>query len=162
MKPFRKILAATDFGESSALALELAADLAQRYGAELVLVHVVEPQASLLAGTLTPDASTPSATAQQGLTAGVERAQETVPGAKGVLLNGHSAEQILAFVETSAIDLIVVGTHGRGRTARLLLGSVAEKLVRSAHVPVLTVYDTEDRAVARLAPSARDEQDSTV
>jgi nucleotide-binding universal stress UspA family protein len=151
MNPFRKILAATDFGDSSARALELATDLAKRYDAELVIVHVVEPGPTLLSGTLTP-APAGTATAQQGLSAGVERAQETVPSARGELLEGHPAAGILSFVEANGIDLVVIGTHGRSRAAQIVLGSVAEKIVRASRVPVLTVYDTAERAVSRLAP----------
>lgn len=154
MTPFRKILAATDFGESSARALELATDLAQRYGAELVIVHVVEPKSALLSGEMVREASGVAATAQGGLNAGIERAQATVPKARGVMLEGHPAEQVISFVKENAVDLVVVGTHGRSRAARLVLGSVAEKILRSCRVPVLTVYDTEDLAVARLAPSS--------
>lgn len=149
MKPFQKILVASDFGDSSSLALEIASDLALRYGAELIVVHAVDTGPSLLSGNVMNQKGT-SATAQQGLDAGVERAKATVPAARGVLLQGQAAEQVLAFVEQNAVDFVVVGTHGRSRAARLVLGSVAEKIVRSSRVPVLTVYDTEDLAVARL------------
>jgi nucleotide-binding universal stress UspA family protein len=154
MKPFQKILVATDFGDSSSLALEHGADLALRYGAELIVAHVVEPGTPLLSGTMMSTGGDGTATVQLGLSAGVERAKATVPAARGVLLEGHAADQILTFVEENAVDLVVVGTHGRGRAARLVLGSVAEKVVRSCRVPVLTVYDTEDRAVARLGASS--------
>lgn len=151
MKPFQKILAATDFGESSTLALDIAADLAQRYGAELVIVHAVE-ETKLMPATMLGEGSHGGAAAQNGLNAAVEQAQVTVPGTRGVLLKGHPADQIQTFVEENGIDLLVVGTHGRKRAARLVLGSVAEKLVRACRIPVLTIYDTQDRAISRLAP----------
>lgn len=156
MKPFRKILAATDFGESSSLAVEHATDLAQRYGAELVIVHSSEahPHGDMLAGTMLAQGGTGMAGAKLGLLNAVERAQETVPATRGELLEGNAADGVLAFAEANGIDLIVVGTHGRHRAARLVLGSVAEKIVRGCRVPVLTVYDTEARAAARLAGDA--------
>lgn len=143
MNPFRTIAVATDFGESSERALQRASDLAKRYEAELIVVHAVEVlvNAFPLAIALAPEAEHGIAAAQRGLSSVVERVQETVPGARGLLLRGNAAEQILTFVEENAVDLIVLGTHGRTGPSRWLLGSVAEKIVRSCHAEVLIVRD---------------------
>ena len=90
---------------------------------------------------LTPDPEHIAAAAEQGLLSVVERVQATVPGARSVLLRGSPAEQILSFVDDNAVDLVVVGTHGRKGPSRWLLGSVAEKIVRSCRAAVLTVHD---------------------
>ena len=141
MEAFRKIVVATDFGDSSEHALELASDLAKRYSAELIVVHVVEILIPTFPIALTPEPEHVAAAAQLGLLSVVERVQATVPGARSVLLRGSPAEQILSFVDENAVDLVVVGTHGRKGPSRWLLGSVAEKIVRSSRGAVLTVHD---------------------
>ena len=141
MEAFRKIAVATDFGESSERALQRAADLAKRYSAELVVVHVVEILSPAFPMALTPEPEHIAAAAQRGLLSVVERIQETVPSARSVLLEGRPAEQVIAFAEANAVDLVVVGTHGRHGPSRWLLGSVAEKIVRSCKTAVLTVPD---------------------
>lgn len=154
MKPFRKIVAATDFGESSSLALEHATDLAHRYGAELVIVHSAERHANMLAGTMLAQGGSGMAGDKLALLNAVERAQETVAATRSELLDGDAAAGILAFVEQNGVDLVVIGTHGRNRAARLVLGSVAEKIVRGCRVPVLTVYDSKERAAERIGADA--------
>ncbi len=141
MQPFRKIIMATDFGESSERALERASDLAKRYSAELIVVHAVEILSPAFPVALTPEPEHVFAAAEQGLLSVVERVRADVPGATSVLLRGSAAEQILSFVEGNAVDLVVIGTHGRKGPSRWLLGSVAEKVVRACRVEVLTVHD---------------------
>lgn len=141
MEPFRTIVVATDFGESSSQAVLRAADLAQRYASELIVIHVVESATPAFPLALTPEPEHVAAVVTQGLLSVVERLQETVPGARSVLLKGSPAHQIVTFVEENAVDLVVVGTHGRSGPSRWLLGSVAEKVVRSCSTAVLTVRD---------------------
>lgn len=143
MQPFRKIVVATDFGDSSERALERASDLANRYSAELIVVHAVEVALPAFPIALTPEPEHAYAAAQLGLLSVVERVQATVPGATSTLLRGGPADQILSFVEANAVDLVVLGTHGRKGPSRWLLGSVAEKVVRSCRVEVLTVHDAK-------------------
>ena len=143
MQPFRKIVVATDFGGSSERALERASDLAIRYSAELTVVHAVELLVPPYPIALMPEPGHIEAAAEQGLLSVVERVQATVPGARSMLLRGSPAEQILSFVEENAVDLVVVGTHGRKGPSRWLLGSVAEKIVRSCRAAVLTVHASQ-------------------
>jgi nucleotide-binding universal stress UspA family protein len=150
MYPFRKILVATDFGESSARALELATGLAREYGADLTIVHAVELLIPPYPVALMADPATIEASAQQGLDSVVERIQEVLPQARGVLLLGNPAEKIIEHAEHEGVDLVVVGTHGRRGPSRWLMGSVAEKVVRSCHVPVLTAHDQDHRAAERV------------
>ena len=136
---------ATDFGASSERALQRAADLANRYSADLIVVHVVEILSPAFPLALTPEPAHVEAAVQQGLLSMVERLQEVVPAARSALLMGHPAEQVISFAEDHAADLVVVGTHGRNGPSRWLLGSVAEKIVRSCRAEVLTVPHPKPR-----------------
>ena len=140
MQAFRKIVVATDFDDASERALELAIDLATRYAAELIVVHGVDLRVPPYPIALMPDPEKIAAAAQLGLLSVVERVKETVPAARGVLLRGKPAEEIIAFVEDNAADLVVVGTHGRKGPSRWLMGSVAERIVRGCRVSVLTAH----------------------
>lgn len=136
--PFRKIAVATDFTMTSDHAVTLASAIATRCAAELTLVNVVEPAPYSQIGA---DTATLKALAQGTLDANLVRVRDDVPTAGGVLLVGRPAEELLAFAEATAIDLVVSGTHGRKAADRWLVGSVADKLVRSCHAPVLIVHD---------------------
>jgi nucleotide-binding universal stress UspA family protein len=80
--------------------------------------------------------------AKQRLDRALESVVKRVPGADSVLANGAAAFEILAAAERLKADLIVMGTHGRHGLSRMLLGSVADKVVRASTVPVLTVRAT--------------------
>jgi nucleotide-binding universal stress UspA family protein len=137
--PFRNIAVATDFTMTSDHAVRLASAFATKCAAELTVVNVVEPAAYPQIGA---DTAALKAIAQGTLDANLVRVRDDVPGATGVLLVGRPAEELIAFAETTAIDLVVSGTHGRKSVDRWLVGSVAAKLVRSCHAPVLIVHDT--------------------
>jgi nucleotide-binding universal stress UspA family protein len=141
MQPIQKILAPTDFSQHSEYALQYAVDLAKRYGASLSLVHVypVVNYASAEGFALyTPEQLTAllhelgqqlHATEATARAAGVTRVD-------GTLVQGDAYQELLAL--TPSFDLIVMGTHGRTGLRHALMGSVAEKLVRSATCPVFT------------------------
>lgn len=142
MVEFKHILVAVDFGDSSEEAMEMAIELAHKFGASLTLVHTCEVPAYLYpdiayfaADLLTPleDA------AGKQLRTTLATVQKRVPGAKAILRMGTAATEILAVIEGVHPDLVVTGTHGRRGISRTLLGSVAERLVRLSPVPVLTV-----------------------
>jgi nucleotide-binding universal stress UspA family protein len=141
-KPFSHILVPTDFGESSIRALSVAVDLAQKYGTKLTLLHAYEVPAATyptLVGTvdfLTPIRQAAEAQLDQALT----ELRKRLPEASGTLSYGRSWHEILTAVESIHADLVVMGTHGRQGVTRALIGSVAEKVVRSCPVPVLTVH----------------------
>jgi len=135
--PFRTIAVATDFTMTSDHAVKLASAIATRCAAELTVVNVVEPAAYSQIGA---DTATLKAIAQGTLDANLLRVRDDVPTARGVLLVGRTADELIAFAETTAVDLVVSGTHGKS-VDRWLVGSVAEKLVRSCHAPVLIVHD---------------------
>lgn len=140
MATFERILAATDFGEASRRAVELAAALAGECGAELVVLHVCEVSGWAGTGPVPYDLLTPAAEGAQARLDDLLRAlRERCPRAKGLVKVGAPWEQILAVAAELRADLVVMGTHGRRGLAHAFVGSVAEQVVRLAPVAVLTV-----------------------
>jgi len=141
--PFERILVATDFSDSSQQALEHALHLAEKFGSELTLVHSWEaPDYSYAAGLYF--AGDVIAPIERAAVARLEEATTQLklryPSAKSLLRAGAPWEEVLSAAVQVKADLIVMGTHGRRGLERALLGSVAEKVVRMAPVPVLTVH----------------------
>jgi len=142
----KKILFATDFSDCARRAQEFAVGFADQFHAELHLLHVV-PDISLIA----PDPATALALPQNYLGEVKNEARRSLekllPGAgkegRSVIRSvrmGNPFGEIVKYAEETAIDLIVIGTHGRGALMHLLLGSIAEKVVRHAKCPVLSVH----------------------
>jgi|SRR5215471_5127798 len=150
MIALKNILVATDFGEASDAALKYGRELARAFGAKLTVLHVAD---NVFAGTIGiegyvgayPDfqrSIEESARAQ--LATAVTDDDRHEFGARTVLLTSASpALTIITYARDNAVDLIVMGTHGRGAMAHLLMGSVAERVVRTAPCPVLTVKHPE-------------------
>ena len=146
----QRILAAVDGSASSLKAVDLAADLAGKYGAELVLVTVErdivtviseEVRAYARAEHIEDLTSDPSFAAAENVLAGARLRAQT-KGAPLVLTevgSGDPAEAIITLAQDRNADLIVLGSRGHGRLAGLLLGSVAQKVVAHAACPVLVV-----------------------
>jgi nucleotide-binding universal stress UspA family protein len=143
MANWRNICCAVDFSESSRLALEEAADLARRFDARLTLVHVFEAApATATEGLFTPpelieQMSIELSRKLESWRAEAQRRAERPVGQS--LLSGDPATEIVRFARDGEFDLVVAGTRGRTGLRHLLLGSVAEKVVRQAHCPVLVV-----------------------
>lgn len=133
----RQILFPTDFSDASRLAGTTAADLARQFGARLHVLHVVPPVTD----------PTPAPAAVRAIADELARGLSVVTA----VASGLVARQIAAYARKNAIDLIVIGTHGRTGVTRALLGSVAEAVVRHAPCRVLTVRATLPPAV----PAAR-------
>ncbi|MFN9371806.1 MAG: universal stress protein [Planctomycetaceae bacterium] len=144
----KRILVATDFSQHSRLALKYAATLAQAFGAEVILCHVLEKPDFL--STLPPvmEGYFPPNLAElhekhARTESEAQLAQAGIKNGRIVLPHGNPAAETVAAAKREQADLLVVGTHGRGALTHLLLGSVAEKIVRSAGCPVLTVRQGE-------------------
>ncbi|HXY52830.1 MAG TPA: universal stress protein [Terriglobales bacterium] len=132
----QNILFATDFSPCSETALPFAAGLARRYGATLYTVNVIREER----GDVHPlDSFYLRHTAEKNMARLVKT--ETVAGIKHreLLREGKLSQVLTALIRTLAVDVVVMGTHGRGGVAKLLLGSVAERIVGSAPCPVLTI-----------------------
>jgi nucleotide-binding universal stress UspA family protein len=121
----KEILAATDFSNTSSKAFEAGVALAQHFGARLHVLHVAPGAAQL------KTAKTKLESFTSGLTPGFE-----IVRAVSV---GHAASEILKYAEREKIDVIAMGTHGRGALARVFMGSVAEAVQRDAPCQVLTI-----------------------
>jgi nucleotide-binding universal stress UspA family protein len=133
-RPIERVLAAVDFSICSLAALEYAEELARQFGAELVLLHATgAPSMPAEVSHIGPEA------AERALTRAVGRLREHGLRVRGVLRPGAPADEILRVAEAERAGLIVMGTHGRSGVARVLMGSVAERIVRAAPCPVLTV-----------------------
>lgn len=143
---FRRILVATDFSPASAPAVAEALRLARESKAEIVLVHAYEPPGAASFAGYIPSANlydeieqALSTGAQQGLEPLAEEARRQGVRATARVLRGSPSYAIVEAAAADRADLIVVGTHGRGGLPRLLLGSVAQKVIASAPCPVMTV-----------------------
>jgi universal stress protein A len=145
MTRITRILVPTDFSPTADAALDYAFGLAERFGASLQLLHVLEDpfiyegisaEAYISEAPLTRAAMLEDARDRLAHRAGPRQPQ--VPVETEVLF-GHGARTIAEYAAERGIDLIVMGTHGRTGIAHVLLGSVAERLVRTAPCPVLTV-----------------------
>lgn len=145
MKTFKHILVATDFGKATAAALEAAASLALTCDAKLTVLHVWEvPIYPYMDFMLNSEVITRvEDAAVNHLAEALESARKIVPGAQSMLKTGVPWAGIMDAVEETKPDLVVMGTHGRHGVERVMLGSVAEKLVRLSPVPVLTVRGSQ-------------------
>ena len=132
--PVERILVATDFSLCSLSALEYAEELARRLDAELVLLHA---EGLSVAGSEMADLT--HAGAERELARATKQLRANRLKARSLLRPGAPAEEILKAAETEGASLIVMGTHGRKGVAHMVMGSVAERVVRSAPCPVLTV-----------------------
>lgn len=169
---FTKILVPIDYSNCSDRALQWGASLAEKYGARLLLLHVIAraskdlPEAEGAETPLPLALDNPSVyytrgpLAPEGMTAIdlIEVAQNDLKDLAMATLNeglsvsqtvgvGNPAEEILRVAQEEAVDLIVMGTHGRTGLRHVLMGSVAEAVVRAAPCPVFTV-----KAAIRVAP----------
>ena len=137
---FKNILVPVDGSDHAWHALDVACDLAQKYGARLRLVHAMTPisiEPSLASYSDIIESCIQAADAI--LDDAQERAQRHTPEITAERYEGYEAEIILKDADTHPCDLIVMGTRGLGRLAGLLLGSVSQKVVQHATCPVLLV-----------------------
>ena len=142
-----RILAPTDFSDLSKQGLKSALELAQSFGAKLVLIHVVEPPPypveglipSPLGATLLDDLERQAS--QELARMRVDTQGSAVDVERRVVV-GIPYRKIVEVAEEEKADLLVVTTHGRTGLVHLVMGSVAEKIVRTAPCPVLTIRPT--------------------
>jgi nucleotide-binding universal stress UspA family protein len=154
MLPIRTVLHPTDFSGHSDYAFRLACSLARDYGARLIVLHVLERPVLIYAGVMTaPPPPAPTAEERQAVLERLHRIEPPDPAVRveHLLEEGDPATAILQVAQERQCDLIVLGSHGRTGLGRLLLGSVAEQVVRKASCPVLTVKTPQ-----RLVPSSEE------
>jgi nucleotide-binding universal stress UspA family protein len=149
---FKRIVCATDFSDTAETAWEIACELARIHQAELVLVHVfvelpVYPEVAVT--TIQRVWEEQRSWVEQRLAERVEAATARGLTAHYRLRTGTAPEEIARAATDEAADLVVVGTHGRTGINRLVIGSVAERVLRIAPCPVLTVKPRPTRTTAR-------------
>lgn len=141
----KRILVPTDFSETSTLALKYALPLAAEFGAELHVLHVLDlaseqyfaaEMALVPSAAIAAEARTRAETEMAAL---LTREEVATYRAHLVTEQGAPFATIIRYARDHEIDLIVMGTHGRGAVAHLIIGSVAENVVRKAPCPVLTI-----------------------
>lgn len=138
----KKILFPTDFSEASEAAFQHAVALAQETGARLIIVHVEEPPLPYGESLATLPASVDQELQKRLMSI---QPSEDVP-CEHRLLIGDPASEIVRLAEAEKVDLIVMGTHGRTGLSRLIMGSVAEAVVRRASCPVYTIKQPQEAA----------------
>lgn len=153
-----RVLVPVDFSKSSLQALDYAIELAAVFKAEVIVLYVVEP-VYYAAPDLTGGAATMAELFEQQqrqartqLVRLEQRYRKARVPLRGVLKPGTAYHAIAEAAQELKADLIVMGTHGRTGVSHLLMGSVAERVVRSAPCPVLTVNASKQRR--RLAAAA--------
>lgn len=147
----QSILVATDFSEPARYGIEKAAELARATGAKVTVCHVLDPS------PLAPYGSRGDVGAQLSMEQDVEKAihaalaevvesyfADAASTKTALILSANAADGICNYAAKEDVDLIVLSTHGRTGLAHLLIGSVAEKVVRHAPCPVLTVRAPQD------------------
>jgi len=149
----KHILVATDFSESAAVALAYGRDLARTFNARLHVLHAVED----VMLRYSPEVGFASPDLQKNLEAAAKRDLEkliteddrqTLTVVPVIRTAVNIAAEIVDYAKANAIDLIITGTHGRGAVKHFLMGSVAERVVRTAQCPVLTVHARERDFIA--------------
>lgn len=142
MAVFRKILCPVDFSATSGHAFVYAAAVAQQFAAELILLHVIEDVPLLTAYGGRPEVDS-SGEMQKYARAELARlAGSTATGGAGIrteIVRGKCHTAILQFAAENAVDLIVIGKHGRSQLDYFLFGSVTERVIRRAACPVIVV-----------------------
>jgi len=152
MPVFRRICCPVDFSEASRAGLEMAARLARRDGAGLTVLHVTGMHWPGEQGEILPGRHVGKKPEAAQLAEWTQEAERLAGGTvSSVLLSAPAAEAIIGFARDDSTDLIVMSSHGRTGLRRLVLGSVAEQVARTAPCPVLLVRGVE------APPSAGDD-----
>lgn len=148
METVSNVLVPVDFSETSGRALAYARMMAEKFHASLHLLHVIpDPQTKAMPVVAAGAAAVAVEETRQAMEADARQQLADIDGGSAArdatIQFGHPFVEIVRFARDRKVDLIVMGTHGRGAIAHMLLGSVAEKVVRKATCPVLTVRHPE-------------------
>jgi nucleotide-binding universal stress UspA family protein len=137
----KTILVGTDFSSCSDRALEYAINFSEKFGSEILLIHVIESFNYSVTDSMTVvgHEKALSVTAAALLDNQIKALKTHDISLRSHLSHGAPCREIINKAEGEGIDLIVLGTHGRSGMEHFLLGSVAERVVRTARCPVLTV-----------------------
>ncbi len=148
MFPFQKILCPTDFSEPSLCGLRMANEMAQKFATEIVVLNVHKPIPTLPTPRIEASDVSFDVSAYEKHVA--DDARESLAALSGNVFDDHitlelevrmgrPADEIIKYAEEENVDAIIIATHGRTGLAHIVFGSVAEKVVRRAKCPVLTI-----------------------
>ena len=149
---FRHILVATDFSEPSQRALSEALLLARENNAQLSVIHVLQPDFRFATFENPPELDLQRVAAEKHIKKLVDELGPKQEIDTTLVKHGPVAEQVAAVIAEKGIDLLVIGTRGRGGLTKLALGSVAEELLRVASCPVMTIGPKSDVAAVTNGP----------
>ena len=150
----KNVLVATDFSEPSTVALDYGRELARTYGAKLHVLHVAEDlqwryATDMTTAYLIDVQKDLEASARARLNAVLTDDDHRQLGARAIVVTAvMPSEAIVEYAKAEGVDVIVMGTHGRSGLAHVFMGSVAERVVRLASCPVLTVRHPEHEFIA--------------
>ncbi|EFI34926.1 UspA domain protein [Desulfonatronospira thiodismutans ASO3-1] len=143
MAEVKKILCAVDFSDMSSKVADYAQTIAKSMNSSVKVVYIA-PSLSQYVGFHVPPTSIENFVGE--IVSGAEKTMDifiqenfSEVDATGQVLTGYAAEEILKYADQEDMDMIIMGTHGRKGIDRVLFGSVAEKIVKSAPIPVLTI-----------------------
>jgi len=150
---FKNILLATDFSEASGRALSVAVAFARRWESQLLLVHAVppEPRRPVPLDPLPPEFDRDLCEAEKRMRQFLDAAGMNGLSCRTQIEHGSVCEVISSAIHDAEIDLLVMGTHGRGALRKLALGSVAEEVLHATDCPVLTVGPRVDQGSSDIA-----------
>ena len=151
--PIKKIISPTDFSEISDIGLKAAIELAEHFSAELLVVHVITPLSA--AATSAAPAAHYLPEVMESIRNNAENSLKAMMGSKvpdtlkskSILLEGNPADEIKDFAKEEGADLIVISSHGQSGWRRFMFGSVTDKVMRLAKLPVLIVGSQEKEPV---------------
>jgi nucleotide-binding universal stress UspA family protein len=159
----KKILVPTDFSESAQHALTYAMSFAREYDAELIVLHVVETLAAGYANDIFPVPMAEVFTEISGY-AKLEidklaaQAQERGLRVRQVVAQGKPTTEIIRVAKAEMVDMIVLGTHGKGVLDHALFGSTTERVVRKAPCPVLVCRLAEHEFIDETGPATKNDR----
>ena len=142
MSDFDNILVATDFSDISGEAFTKAAGLARQLNAQLHIVHIVQIHPANMPKSGNVNIDELHALEEKNANDSLQQAlQEQCEGieVKTHILHGDPAEQVIQTAKNCGVDIIVMGTHGRTGLSHLIMGSVAESVIKNSEIPVLCV-----------------------
>ena len=160
MLPIQKILCPIDFSEPSLAALDAACELARHFDAEVQVLHVL-PLLVPFPAEMMAMAGSPQFSDRERCNEALRDIEEVIAArvphdvrAQSVVKLGSAPHEIVSTADEEKMDLIVIGTHGSSGWRHLAFGAVADKAVRMAHRPVLTIHDPKTKPLSELVGPA--------
>jgi nucleotide-binding universal stress UspA family protein len=141
---YSKILFPLDLSETSPVIAKHVLSMAQKFGAELHVLNVVPTYDGPTFASYNIVMDEIKEDAEKAIK---EFCGENFPGLQNIVIHvsvGHTGRQVLKYADNNGIDLIIMGTHGRSGLGKVFFGSVAQRVVQSSTIPVLTVHPEED------------------